>query len=88
MKTDLNYKQCRALADKWLLLNPSAPEWNALIRARFEQNQFVRPGIDEGRRTFKELRALFLNGQTPSKVWCDEINKLNYMLLTQRLTGK
>ena len=87
MKTDLNYKQCRALADKWLLLSHRSPEWKLWMQATSDT---VDIGLDSfaAAYLYKELRQLFLNGQTPSKVWCDEINKLNYELLTQRLTGK
>lgn len=88
VKTELNYKQCRALADKWMLLSHRSPEWGALMRAKFAMHQFVHPNISDGHRTYKELRHLLTNGQTPSQPWTDEINKLNYALLTQRLIGK
>lgn len=87
MKTDLNYKQCRALADKWLLLSYRSPEWKLLMQAKADITN-INLGSYGAAYLYKDLRQLFLNGQIPNKFWCDEINKLNYELLTQRLTGK
>lgn len=85
MKTDLNAKQCRELADKWLMLSRRSEGWMRLVRAMAELTGYP-PAANFGAATTAVVHRDLLHALTEGNV--RKINELNLIVITRRLTGE
>ncbi len=83
--TQLNRTECRALADKWLMLSRRSEGWLRLVQAMAEIEGYPsNVGISAPSMSIVQrvLMHTLTTGDTTT------INQLNLVVITRRLTGE